>query len=271
MAYRDDERLRRLRLAHMSERPQPETPRLHQNSQTISLSFETTLIQSCMRLDDPHDLVLDYTRAMMGFLLLKPTPASILMIGLGGGSMLKYLRRHLPLADITAVELNQGVIDLRQDFHIPPDDDRLRIVCADGATFLARPPRVYDVILVDGFTGQGMPEGLCSKAFYQHGQKALAPEGLIVANVQADTEHTRQITRRLAKIFGGQVALVESEEGGNVIATAGAQITLERGAAEFEARWAALPAAHQETLAASSTRLHRALLKVRRTQAIDPD
>jgi spermidine synthase len=217
-----------------------------------------------MRLDDPDDLVLDYTRAMMGFLLINPAPTAILMIGLGGGSMLKYLRRHLPVADITAVELNQGVIDLRQDFHIPPDDDRLRIVCADGADFIARPPRRYDVILVDGFTGQGMPEGLCSKAFYQDCRQALTPGGLLVANVQADAEPTRQITRRLAKVFADQVALVESDEGGNVIATAGAQATFERGAAEFDARWAALPAVHQETLAVSSTRLHRALIKARR-------
>ena len=250
----------RLRLLDMSE----EVPRLHQNSQTISLSFESTLIQSCMRLDDPHDLVLDYTRAMMGFLLLNPAPASILMIGLGGGSMLKYLHRHLPEADITAVEINQGVIDLRQDFHIPPDDDKLRIVCADGARFVAKPPQRYDVILVDGFTGKGMPEALCTRSFYQDCQRALTPEGLMVLNVQTDAEPARAITQRLAKVFDNGLAVVESDEGGNLIVTTGKQGMLAECGLAFNARWDQLAPAHRATLAVSSTRLERALLKNRR-------
>ncbi len=239
-------------------------PRLHQNSQTLSLSFDSSLIQSSMRLDAPHELVLDYTRAMMGFLLLNPAPQAILMIGLGGGSMLKYLHQHLPEADLTAVEIHQGVIDLREDFRIPADDERMRIVCADGAHFVAKPPRRYDVILVDGFTGAGMPAALCSRAFYQHCQQALTPEGVLVANVQADTEQERQIAKRLAKVFDDGLALVESDEGGNLIATAGSRVGLARCGADFNARWAALAPFHQATLAASSSRLERALLKIRR-------
>jgi spermidine synthase len=228
----------------------------------MSLSFASSLIQSCMRLDAPDELVLDYTRAMMGFLLFNAAPRSILMIGLGGGSMLKYLHKHLPDADLTAVEINQGVIDMRHDFHIPPDSDRLRIVCADGAAFVRKPPRAYDVILVDGFTGEGLPDDLSSRSFYQHCRRALSPEGLLVANVQADTQQTREIMQRLNKAFDGAVISVESDEGGNEIAIgASAACVLAQGLAHFDARWAALPAEHQATLAVSSTRLQRALLK----------
>ncbi|MGC4062148.1 MAG: fused MFS/spermidine synthase [Aquabacterium sp.] len=239
-----------------------DTPRLHTNSQTVSLSFESSLIQSCMRLDAPDELVLDYTRAMMGFLLFNAAPASILMIGLGGGSMLKYLHKHLPESDLTAVEIDQGVIDMRHDFHIPPDSERLRIVCADGAAFVRKPPKVYDVILVDGFNGQGLPDALCSRGFYQHCRAALAPDGLLVANVQADTQQTREIMQRLGKAFDGALISVESDEGGNEIAIAAAQANvLAQGSMHFDARWHALATTHQATLAVCSTRLQRALLK----------
>ena len=87
-----------------------EHARLHSNSQTLSLSFESSLIQSCMRLADPDELVLDYTRAMMSFLLLNPNPAHILMIGLGGGSIHKYVHRHLLGTDITTVELRATLV-----------------------------------------------------------------------------------------------------------------------------------------------------------------
>lgn len=238
-----------------------ERPRLHVNSQTVSLSFESSLIQSCMRLDAPDELVLDYTRAMMGFLLFNPAPRHMLMIGLGGGSMVKYLHQHLPDVDLTVVEINQEVIDMRQDFHIPPDSPRLRIVCDDGAMFVRQPPMAYDVILVDGFTGQGLPPALSSRSFYQHCRCALSSEGYLVANVQADTGETREVLRRLSKAFGGQAVSIESDEGGNEIALAGSAQGLRDGLEAFEARWQALPAVHQATLAVSSSRFQRALMK----------
>jgi spermidine synthase len=238
-----------------------DAPRLHSNSQTISLSFETTLIQSCMRLDDPNDLVLDYTRTMMGFLLMNPAPASVLMIGLGGGAMLKYLHQHLPEVDITTVEISQSVIDLRHDFCLPDESERQRIVCADGARFVAKPPRLYDVILVDGFSGQGLPEALCSRSFYQHCRSALAPHGLMVANVQADTQQTQGILKRIDKAFEGCLIAVESDEGGNQIVTAGTRSDFEQCCVAFENRWAALAPVHRETLAVSSLRMQRALIK----------
>ncbi|MBI5924107.1 MAG: fused MFS/spermidine synthase [Aquabacterium sp.] len=244
-----------------------ERPRLHTNSQTVSLSFESSLIQSCMRLDAPDELVLDYTRAMMGFLLFNSAPRSILMIGLGGGSMLKYLHKHLPDTDLTVVEISQDVIDMRHEFLIPPDSERLRIVCDDGARFVRQPPQAYDVILVDGFTGQGLPEALCSRSFYQHCRAALAPNGWLVANVQADTEQTREVMRRLSKAFSGGVISAESDEGGNDIAIAGSLEGLAQGLSQFETNWAALPPIHQEILAVSSSRFQRALLKSVRLSA----
>ena len=52
-------------------------------------------VQSEMRIDDPDALVNEYTRKMMGFLLFCPEPRRVLMIGLGGGSLVKFCSRHL--------------------------------------------------------------------------------------------------------------------------------------------------------------------------------
>jgi spermidine synthase len=48
-------------------------------------------IQSAMRLDAPDDLALAYTRAMMAGLLFQPEPRDVTLIGLGGGSLAKYI------------------------------------------------------------------------------------------------------------------------------------------------------------------------------------
>ncbi|MEY4765930.1 MAG: hypothetical protein RI907_2603 [Pseudomonadota bacterium] len=240
--------------------PSEVEPHLHENSQTLSLSFEGRLIQSCMNRDRPEELVLDYTRAMMGALLFNPRPSHVLMIGLGGGSMLKYLHRHLPDCDLTTVEISQAVIDLRGSFLIPPDDDRHRIVCADGAAFVRQPPRRYDLILVDGFDGQGIPEPLCSRGFYQHVRAALKADGLMVANVQAETAQSRMIRQRIEKAFDRQLIAVESDEGGNDLVTAANDRTVfDATLADFQARWLALDAVHRETLGETAGAIEHAL------------
>src|SRR5687768_5676420 len=63
---------------------------------TRNLFFSISAIQSSMRLDDPHALIAAYTRKMMAFLLFRPAPRHVLMIGLGGGSLAKFCYRHLP-------------------------------------------------------------------------------------------------------------------------------------------------------------------------------
>lgn len=244
-----------------------ETPRLHLNKQTVSLSFESTLIQSSMRRADPNELVLDYTRTMMGALLFNAKPDQVLVIGLGGGSMVKYLHRYVPEAHITAVEINQGVIDMRQEFFIPPDDERLQVLCEDGALHVARHRRQYDLILVDGFTGEGLPAALSSDGFYRACKTALKHGGVMVANVQADTAATRQVFKRIQKAFDRAVIAVESDEGGNEIVTASDFGTLIEARADFERRWQALGNTHRETLAVCGSRFERALMKVQEPAA----
>ena len=105
----------------------------------LYLYFDARGVQSTMLRRDPYALALGYTRTMMGFLLFQPFPRRISMIGLGGGSLAKYCYRHLPDTTITAVEINPDVIALRDQFHVPRDDERFRVVCADGAQYVSGP------------------------------------------------------------------------------------------------------------------------------------
>src|SRR3546814_9997105 len=75
-----------------------------------SLLANWAFVQSIMSIDDPDRLMLDYTRQMMGFLLFNPSPQTIEMIGLGGGSLAKYCYKYLPDVSITAVEIDPEVI-----------------------------------------------------------------------------------------------------------------------------------------------------------------
>jgi spermidine synthase len=135
-------------------------PILRDADGSLALEFDNGTVQSRMLQAEPVQLVLEYTRLMMGFLLLHPAPTRIAMIGLGGGSLAKYCWSKLPEADVTAIEISPEVIALREVFSIPPDGRRFRVRCEDGAAFVGRDAPPLDVLLVDGFDRQGQPAQL---------------------------------------------------------------------------------------------------------------
>lgn len=226
------------------------SPIIEQDGQSVVMSFDETSIQSRMRLDDPIALDLDYSRVMMAFLLMQPQPESILMIGLGGGSLAKYCHRHLPQSRITVVEINPQVIAARDTFQVPPDDGRLSVVCANGADVVARAERSsYDVILVDGFgPGGEQPEDLCSLAFYKACRAALRPSGVLMVNLQDREPQCSRLIGRIWQMFGEPVVPLEVACGGNLIALAADEASFQSCAGQVRRRWRELDKVHQETL-----------------------
>lgn len=234
-------------------------PFVYEDERGVALHFEISAIQSRMRRDDPYALDLDYTRAMMGFLLFVPEPRSMLMVGLGGGSLPKYCHRHLAGVDITVAEINPHVIALRDEFLVPPDGKRFRVLCADGADVMAQPGAPVDVLLVDGFNYDGQPEALCTQRFYDDCRARLADGGVMVVNLHADHDQCAAIVERIERSFEGRLVVVGAEAGGNLIAFAGRDCPPRGGAAELRRRLEALPAPHRETLRAGAGRLLRAV------------
>src|SRR5690606_32111459 len=100
------------------------------------LKFTGNVTQSRMRTFQPDHLLVDYTRTMMGSLLLRPDARLLGMVGLGGGSQAKFCHRRLPGVRVEAVENDAGVLAMRRAFRIPDDDARLQVFYDDGARFL---------------------------------------------------------------------------------------------------------------------------------------
>ncbi len=80
------------------------------------LHLGSSMVQSAMLLKAPNDLQLVYTQYMMGFLLFHPHPRDILMIGLGGGSLAKFVYHSLPLTRTIVVEINPEVVAVARSY-----------------------------------------------------------------------------------------------------------------------------------------------------------
>lgn len=182
------------------------------------LHLGSQAIQSAMRLSRPWDLELAYTRAMMGFLMFNSTPQDVLMIGLGGGSLAKFIRRQRPQTRITAVEIDPRVIAAaRSHFELPPDDDTLSVVEADGALYVRQHPGSADVILLDGFDAGNQVEALATQTFYAACRRVLRPGGVLVVNLWGRDREFTEYFARLTRAFDGEVGWISVQNKTNVI------------------------------------------------------
>jgi spermidine synthase len=177
-----------------------------------ALHFSICEVQSRMLVDDPWALDLEYTRTMMGFLLFKPQPRRIAMIGLGGGSLAKFCHHHLPEAHIKVVEINPHVVELRHVFHVPDDSERFTVALADGAQVVKSEPDSCDVLLVDGFDTYGLPDELSSQRFYDACFDMLHSGGIMVANLHRDHPNFDSFIDRIRLSFDNAVLVIHTPD-----------------------------------------------------------
>ena len=186
-----------------------------------SLHLGGDAIQSSIRLDRPDQLALDYTRAMMAFLLFQPQPRDVLMIGLGGGSMARYIHQRMPRTRTTVVEINPKVLAAaRSMFHFPADDARLKVEIADGADYVCEHAESADVLLVDGFDDGRQPAALCTQAFYDAAYAALRSGGVMAVNFMAEERRLDAYLQRIENSFDERVVRLYAADRVNLIAFA---------------------------------------------------
>ena len=189
-----------------------------------SLHIGSDTVQSAMRIAAPNDLELAYTRSMMAFLLFVPHPRHVLMIGLGGGSLAKFIHHHMPSVHVQAVEVNPRVVTIaRQSFHLPPDGPKFEVVVSDGAEYLKQHTMRRDVLLVDGYDADSHAEELASVAFYESCRARLKRQGVLVVNLWGGDKEFHVLLQRIEKVFPAGTLCLPATRPGNVIVFAFAQ------------------------------------------------
>jgi spermidine synthase len=199
------------------------------------LHFGSDWVQGAMRIARPWSLELAYTREMMAGLLLRDIPhwpSSALLVGLGAGSLAKFIYRNLPECRTTVVEINTQVeLIARQYFRLPDDPRRLTVVIGDGADYMLAGGQHFDYILVDGFDADARAGALDTLPFYQACRARLSDRGLLCVNLLGRNKGFAGSVERIRAAFDGRTAIFPSCDSGNTIAFATAgddvEITLE--------------------------------------------
>jgi spermidine synthase len=156
---------------------------------------------------------------MMSFLLFHVRVHSVACIGLGGGSIPKFIRKMLPEINICVVENSQQVINVaRQYFFLPENDERLSVVYADGMTWIDSAGE-YDVIMLDAFDGSGVPAGFTDDSFIRKIKNRLTYQGIYIQNLWSNDPQLKSRIKQIETTFD-QIALIPTPKGGNIVALA---------------------------------------------------
>ncbi len=183
-----------------------------------ALHIGSDTVQSAMRIAKPLDLELSYTRSMMGFLLFNARPQSVLVLGVGGGSVAKFVYHRMPWTKIRAIELRERVLTVaRRYFQVPENDERFEVIIGDGAEYVTREDTRADVMLIDGYDAESHVAALSNLKFYRDCREHLNPGGMVAINLWGGDREFYDTLKRIEEAFPAGVTCLPAEKPGNVI------------------------------------------------------
>jgi len=169
------------------------------------------VVQSRINLTSPHTLASPYARAMFASYLYQPLPRRVLIVGLGGGAMVRFLTHNEPQAQIDAVEIDPAVVRLADQYFGVRSGGNVRVHTADAVAFVESSANRYDLILMDAFLrpssgtdATGVPSGLKTLAFLERLKRTLAPGGVVAFNINEHASMADDIAA-VAAAFGHAV------------------------------------------------------------------
>ncbi|CCG87484.1 spermidine synthase [Erwinia piriflorinigrans] len=148
-----------------------------------SMSFDRIFEQSKMLKSQPTLPVHNYIRAMLMAVALTEAK-DILLLGLGGGSLLRSLYARDTGIAVDVVELRQAVMSVAQDYFYLPQSEKIRYFIDDAARFVADEgsPRNYQLIFSDLYNANALAPIQSAAEFLHDCATRLQPGGWLVLN-----------------------------------------------------------------------------------------
>lgn len=176
--------------------------------------------QSCIDPRKPKEMVFSYTRMAMASLLFVEQPRDILVIGLGGGTLPTAFHQLFPSAHVDAVEIDPAVVAVAEQYFGFRSADNLQVYTQDARVWTKRAltrERRYDLIILDAFNGEYIPEHLMTQEYLQETKTLLRDGGALIANTFAESELYHAESATYASVFGSFINFRVPESANRVI------------------------------------------------------
>jgi spermidine synthase len=176
--------------------------------------------QSCMYKNNPDKLVFNYTKLTFASLLVTDNPKSVLIIGLGGGTLSNVIHALYPAAKIHNVEIDPAVLKVARNYFNFIENDAVTSSVQDGRIFIKRAAikkQKYDWIILDAFNGDYIPEHLLTKEFFEEVKSVLAEGGVIAANTFSSSKLYEHESATYHAVFGDFINVSRDNRSNRII------------------------------------------------------
>ena len=183
--------------------------------------------QTCIDINDPTRIVFPYVRMIFAGLLVNPEPSRGLMIGMGGGTISSVLTSIYPDLTLDLVEVDQAVVKVATDYFGFKKTHQIDVHVTDGRVFARRALRrkeQYDLIILDAFTGEYIPEHLMTVEFLENIKGLLTPGGVVIANTFSGSSLYHHESATYSAVFGPFFSLKMRGTGNRVIVASTAKL-----------------------------------------------
>lgn len=205
------------KLIHEMKRPD-HLIQVRENWRYRWLYFGGDNIQSAMHRRKPYAQTLAYMQPMLGAFLFKPTQPSALLLGLGAGSLVRYIRHYHPDCRLHALEIDPAIVDIAKTyFALPAEDAHFRITITDAKTYITEHRTTHDILFVDIFN-QTTPPALYTQSFYEACYQQLNETGVCVINLVCDRiPEFLRINHMIRRVFHNQTLCIALKDYCNII------------------------------------------------------
>jgi spermidine synthase len=175
-------------------------------------------IQSSMILAAPDRLDLRYSQTMAAALAFHPAPQDVLLVGLGGASVPKFIQKNFPDVRLDIVEIDPDVVKVCQEWFDFKGTPNTRVIVMDGRMYLKRSPRQYDIIMLDAYAADRIPFHLTTQEFIELARSRLKPGGLVASNLWESAVNRFYLAElRTFQVSFPQTYLFKAGDSGNII------------------------------------------------------
>ena len=157
------------------------------NEPFLRMYFQDGMVQNMVAADNRSMSMYTYALEALSY-AYRPELRSALVLGIGAGMMPMRFAGHG--IDVTTVDIDPA--SLRAAAEVFGFDPRkVRAHQADARTFLRGCENGYDVVIVDLFHGDGIPDYLVTREFFRDLKRCLGVDGIAVFNTFADLDFPR--------------------------------------------------------------------------------
>ena len=168
----------------------------------------TEQLQSTIDLKKPGELQVAYTQALFASLFFKHPQERMLLSGLGGGGMVRFVENRFPGTTIEAVEIDPVVVRLAGEYFETTAKPGVVLHTEDAFAFLQREHSPFDAIYLDAFLRPSVDAESDSKTarlktveFLKTMRDQLTPDGVLACNLISYRKTTPGDLEALREVF----------------------------------------------------------------------